>query len=72
VRVRVCMRLLCQVLDAFASGSNTEHGYSVDEVTRRLSASGIQASEVRQAADYLALEGHLYATKDEAHFKTTS
>ncbi len=61
-----------QVLDAFASGANTEFGISIDDVTRRLAAAGVSSSEIRAAAEFLALEGHLYATKDEAHYKTTA
>lgn len=61
-----------QVLEAFQAGSNTEHGFSIDEVTRRVAAHGISSGDVKKAAEFLSLEGHLYATKDEAHFKSTT
>lgn len=61
-----------QVLDTFQAGSNSEHGFSVDEVARRLSSQGLNPTDVKRAAEFLALEGHLYATKDEAHYKTTA
>ncbi len=60
------------MLEVFQAGSSLEHGFSTDEVARRLAGAGVSLTDVRAAADYLALEGHLYATKDEMHFKTTS
>jgi hypothetical protein len=61
-----------QVLEAFQAGSHTEHGFSIDEVTRRVAAHGISGGDVKKAAEFLSLEGHLYATKDEVHFKSTT
>lgn len=60
------------MLDAFVSGNSLEHGLSVDEVARKLQAHNVPLTEVRRAAEFLQLEGHLYTTKDEVHFKSTS
>ncbi len=54
-----------QVLETFQLGGNSEHGFSVDEVAARLASRGVPSAEVKRAAEYLSLEGHLYATKDE-------
>jgi hypothetical protein len=60
-----------QVLETFKTGT-TDPGLSVVEVYHRLSDRGIQLSDVKKAAEFLALEGHLYATLDEDHYKSTS
>ncbi len=59
-------------MDAFVSGNSLEHGLSVEEVARKLAPQNVFLADVRRAAEFLQLEGHLYTTKDEVHFKSTS
>ena len=59
-------------MDAFSSKMCPDNGFSVDDVARQLQGTGIGLSEVREAANYLVGEGHLYATTDETHFKSTA
>lgn len=61
-----------RVLAAFREAGPTDIGASIDTVAAMLAGHHITPAQVRQAVDALSLEGHLYTTVDENHFKTTS
>ena len=57
-----------QVLQAF-SNTNSDQGLTISDVAATL---GMDAAQVRQHAESLAIEGHLYNTVDEQHYKSTA
>ena len=61
------------VMNAFrAEGDVSEDGASIDMVVNRLRGQGISRPEVERIVEYLTMEGFIYSTIDETHFKATS
>ena len=65
-------RIQCLVLAEF-SKSTDDAGSDINDVIHALEYDGhVRDNQVREAVEYLAMEGHLYSTIDEEHFKSTA
>jgi len=60
-----------KVLAEFSKSAD-ESGMDIKDVIKAMEGQGVNGSQVREAVEYLAGEGHLYSTIDEEHFKSTA
>jgi replication factor A2 len=61
------------VLAAFKDlGEGNEDGASIAAVQQRVAHLGISEAEISKSVDFLSMEGFIYSTIDDYHFKVTS
>jgi hypothetical protein len=61
------------VYEAFrVEGDATEEGATLDMIRHRTRAAGVSDGELGAIVTYLTLEGFIYSTVDEEHYRTTS